>query len=542
MPAYVVVPYASVTRGRAPVDATARSRQTPCVLPLLVRRAYGVLGTRYRFVLVAGEVWSSLVVAVVTVLLASRFYDGLSVRQVLVVVAAAAVLTVASVCLAATGARDAFRFIEGWRTSALRTPRDTVEAWQVATTFTLRQFRRDSASVTVATVLPTSVLAALVWDIGWAGFGAMLLASVIPAIYALVLSYSVGEFLARPLIEEIAAALPADFVFVPRGLPLARRLRIALPAYTTCSGIAVAAIVGGGGGSERLALVVVVALVIGVLLSTELSVFLGSSITEPLGEVRRGLERVRSGRYDGRVPVLSSDEVGELAHDFNRMSAGLAEREELREAFGTYVDKDVAQLILSGRFPAEGIEVDVSVLFCDVRDFTAYAEHAAATEVVATLNALFSEIVPVIEAYGGHVDKFLGDGLLAVFGAPEPYLDHADRAVDAARMIVDAVALGASGLSVGAGVNSGRVVAGPLGGAGRLNFSVIGDAVNVAARVEAATRQTGDDVLLTVATRDMLLRPQALVSRGELALKGKTAPVELFAPVPRTADLVADVE
>ncbi len=151
---------------------------------------------------------------------------------------------------------------------------------------------------------------------------------------------------------------------------------------------------------------------------------------------------------------------------------------------------------------------------------------------IATLNALFAEIVPVVEAYGGHVDKFLGDGLLAVFGAPEVQPDHADRAVDAARMIVDTVTMGASGLRVSAGVNSGRVVAGPLGGAGRLNFSVIGDAVNVAARVEAATRATGDDVLLTRDTRAMLVRPQRLVSRGELPLKGKSEPVELFAQVP----------
>ena len=104
---------------------------------------------------------------------------------------------------------------------------------------------------------------------------------------------------------------------------------------------------------------------------------------------------------------------------------------------------------------------------------------------------------------------------------------------------VDAVALGTSGLTVAAGVNSGRVVAGPLGGAGRLNFSVIGDAVNVAARVEAATRRTGDDVLITAATRDMLVRGHDLVSRGELPLKGKSAPVELFAPLP-LADAVVE--
>ncbi len=514
------------------MDARVGSRHTPGVLLPLVRRAYRALGPRYRFVLVAGETAASLLVVVVTIFLASRFYDGLSVVQVGSVMLATAVLAAGSVGYAAHRAGEAFRVIEQWRRTALSTPSETVAAWEVATTFTLRHYRRSVVRVVGVTVLPSSGLAAITWDIGWAGFGAMLLASVIPAVYATVLSYSVGEVLARPMIEEIAADLPADFVFRAHGLSLTKRLRITLPAYTTCSGIAVAAIVGDGGGSGQLALVVLVSVVIGTLLSTELSTFLGASVTGPLDDVRLGLERVRSGEYGGRVPVLSSDDIGELAHDFNRMASGLAEREELREAFSTYVDRDVARLILGGQFPAEGVEVDVSLLFCDVRDFTRYAENAAATEVIATLNALFSEIVPIVEAYGGHVDKFLGDGLLAVFGAPDFQPDHADRAVDAARMIVDAVALGTSGLTVGAGVNSGRVVAGPVGGAGRLNFSVIGDAVNVAARVEGATRHTGDDVLITAATQAMLVRPQALVSRGELPLKGKSEPVALFAPVP----------
>ena len=93
------------------------------------------------------------------------------------------------------------------------------------------------------------------------------------------------------------------------------------------------------------------------------------------------------------------------------------------------MDKEVAALILSGQFPEGGVEVDVSIMFCDVRGFTSYAEEAAATEVVATLNRLFEVMVPIVDRHGGHVDKFIGDGLLAVFGAPEPYPDHADRAV-----------------------------------------------------------------------------------------------------------------
>ena len=103
------------------------------------------------------------------------------------------------------------------------------------------------------------------------------------------------------------------------------------------------------------------------------------------------------------------------------------------------MDKEVAALILSGQFPEEGVEVDVSIMFCDIRGFTSYAESAAATEVVATLNRMFEVMVPIVDRHGGHVDKFIGDGLLAVFGAPEAYPDHADRAVGAACEIVAAV-------------------------------------------------------------------------------------------------------
>ena len=148
-------------------------------------------------------------------------------------------------------------------------------------------------------------------------------------------------------------------------------------------------------------------------------------------------------------------------------------------------------------------------------------------------------MVPIVDKHGGHVDKFIGDGLLAVFGAPERYDDHADRAVAAAREIVAATAAIDTGLSVAAGVNTGRVVAGSIGGAGRLNFSVIGDAVNVAARVEAATRQTGDDVLITAATAAMLRTEVPLVSRGSVPLKGKAEPLEVLAPLgPVTAPTV----
>jgi adenylate cyclase len=255
------------------------------------------------------------------------------------------------------------------------------------------------------------------------------------------------------------------------------------------------------------------------------------SVAERVGELRRALARVRAGDFAARVVVDDASEIGRLQVGFNAMTAGLAERERIREVFGIYVDRDVAEHILQGA-ALQGDEVEVTLMFVDVRNFTTFAERLRPIEVVAALNRLFERIVPLVHRHGGHVDKYAGDGLLAVFGAPRRYLDHADRALRAALEISDAVRdeFGTT-LSVGVGLNSGPVVAGNVGGGGRLEFSVIGDAVNVAARVESATRQTGDLVLLTGQTLALLDGDHGeFVARPGLGLKGKTAPVEIYAP------------
>ena len=247
------------------------------------------------------------------------------------------------------------------------------------------------------------------------------------------------------------------------------------------------------------------------------------------------MSRVAAGDLTARVPVTTSDELGELAHDFNLMARGLEEREQMRAAFGTYVDKEVAALILSGQFPEEGVEVDVSIMFCDVRGFTSYAESAPATEVVAVLNRLFSVMVPIVDQQRRPRRQVHrrrpARGLRRAGGLPRPRRPRGPRRPRDRR--------GDSGArhrpDRGCGVNTGRVVAGSIGGAGRLNFSVIGDAVNIAARVEAATRETGDDVLITAATAAMLESDIPLVSRGSVPLKGKSEPMEVFAPVPVAA-------
>jgi class 3 adenylate cyclase len=499
------------------------------VLDRIMGWLYERLGSRYWALLVAGETAVSVFVVLLTVAILSTYY-GASVAEAGWIALTGCGLTVLAVLWAAMQAREAFDTVQSWRRATAPGAQLTVDAWEAATTLTLRQYRRNSWWVNASVVLPTVAVTIVLLDLGWTDFLVVLLACLVPAAYATVLSYSVGETLSRPLVADIAAALPDDFAFERHGLPVAKRIRLGLPTYTVATGIVVAAIVGDRDGSHGLLLAVLAALVVGLSLSQELAILLARGITEPITRVRRALDQVAAGDLSARVPVTTSDELGQLAHDFNLMARGLQEREHMRAAFGTYMDKEVARLILSGQFPEEGVEVDVSILFCDVRGFTSYAEQAPATEVIATLNRLFELIVPIVDRHGGHVDKFIGDGLLAVFGAPEPYPDHADRAVATACEIVATAAAG-SGLSVGVGVNTGPVVAGSIGGAGRLNFSVIGDAVNVAARVEAATRQTGDDVLVTAATRQLLVTAPPMVSRGTVALKGKAEPIEVFAPV-----------
>jgi adenylate cyclase len=267
------------------------------------------------------------------------------------------------------------------------------------------------------------------------------------------------------------------------------------------------------------------------LLATTLA---ARTTADPIASVRRALARVQRGDFDVRVPVYDGSQVGQLQLGFNEMVAGLAERERIREAFGTYVDPEVAAHILEEGTDLAGEDVEVTAMFIDVRNFTGFAERTPARDVVSAINRLFERIVPIIHTHGGRVDKFIGDGLLAVFGAPRRQPDHADQALCAALEVADAVA--ADELHIGVGLSSGTVVAGNIGGGRRYEFSVIGDAVNVAARVEAATRQTGDRVLLAERTVELLKGATVeLVERPGVELKGKRQTVRVYAAV-RTRD------
>src|SRR5205823_12601050 len=180
-------------------------------------------------------------------------------------------------------------------------------------------------------------------------------------------------------------------------------------------------------------------------------------------------------------------------------------------------------------------EVEVTIVFLDICDFTSFAENASARETVDYLNDFFGLVVPLLLKHGGHANKYVGDGVLGVFGAPERLPDHADRAVAAALEIAHAVwERYRDELRIGIGVNSGPVSAGTVGGGGRLEFAVIGDPVNVAARVEEATRDTGDRILVTESTRALMSDDSRvrLEPRGSLPVRGRSEPVNVYAPVP----------
>jgi adenylate cyclase len=472
----------------------------------------------------------ALVVASIGALLSLLYAPQLSVADLAIVLALSWLIYVVDGALAIRPIREGLVPLEEW--SRRRDEASAREAWRATADLPFALLRRRASFVAVAVLI-------VVWDVvgvrrlglSTASFLLFVPGSILVWLYWLVLRFFVMEQLLRPVLADVGCELP-DGGGVPRPrVTLARRLLVAVPAITIIAGTIVAGVVGNH-TVGTVALGVGVSLLVVAAIASWLVVLLADSVAGPIGDLREAAERVGRGDLGVRVPVVSVDETGALAQSFNAMVEGLRERERIREAFGTYVDRDVAEHILREGTSLAGEEVEVTMMFIDIRDFTGFAERSSAPEVVATLNRMFECIVPLIREHGGHVDKFVGDGLLAVFGAPRRQEDHADQALAAAREIDRAVHEQLEdGLEIGIGLNSGTVVAGNVGGAGRLEFSVIGDAVNVAARVEAATRQTGDVILVAENVKDLLRDGKVeLEARPSMPLKGKTEPVALYAP------------
>jgi class 3 adenylate cyclase len=433
--------------------------------------------------------------------------------------------------------RETFRLLkpsDAWLRGH-RTPDTAIDAWRALAGLPLDFLRALRCAWVTVSILPITIYIYLELDSpGLTTFLILMAGTAVVLMYGVFLRFFMTELILQPVLADVADELPDGAELGKRTVPLKWRLLAALPAMNIITGVTVAGLAERGDSSlEDLGFNVLVAIVVAFTISFELSLLLSRSILGPLWRLRRGTERVAAGDLGVRVPVTGTDEAGQLAGSFNTMMRGLQERQRLHEAFGAFVDPQVADRVLLEGPMLPGEEVEVTIMFLDIRSFTAFAERSSAAEVVARLNAFFDQVVPVLAKHGGHANKFVGDGLLGVFGAPDRLPDHADRAVLAALEIAQLVrARYGTELEIGIGVNSGPVVAGTVGGGGHVEFTVIGDPVNTAARVEEVTRTTGDVVLITEATRCLLSDGCAdCEARDEVELKGKSERVRLWAPV-----------
>ncbi len=262
-------------------------------------------------------------------------------------------------------------------------------------------------------------------------------------------------------------------------------------------------------------------------------------LSGPLRRLRLGVERLRDGDLAVRVPPTSRDEVGELTRAFNEMGDALLQKQRIQNAFGRYVNDYVLNQLLEGPDgeALAGMEREVTILFADVRGFTHLSEGLKARAVVGLLKEVFQLASDRILERGGTIDKFIGDSVMAYFGAPVHQPDHGLRAVSAAVDILQSVEARNRGLrgsgnpaalpvEVGIGIHTGVVVVGDVGSDRRTDFTVVGDAVNVAHRLEKLARP--GQILISEAVQRAVRGARRLRFEGERQLSGREEPVHVY--------------
>jgi adenylate cyclase len=256
------------------------------------------------------------------------------------------------------------------------------------------------------------------------------------------------------------------------------------------------------------------------------------SVAEPLDAMRAALTRLGGGRLDARVEVDDGSEVGLLQSGFNRMAAGLEEREKLRDLFGRHVGEEVASAAMAGDRPELGGEVrEVAVLFVDLCGSTAMASRRPPREVVRVLNDFFAVVVDVVGRHGGWVNKFEGDAAMCVFGAPVDHPDPAGAALAAARDLRRRLHV-VPDVDAGIGLSAGPAVAGNVGAEQRFEYTVIGDPVNEAARLCDLAKRRDERVLASEAILTRSHNGEGERWRGceEVVLRGRRRPTKICVP------------
>lgn len=265
-------------------------------------------------------------------------------------------------------------------------------------------------------------------------------------------------------------------------------------------------------------------------LALHLGKIIAQAFIQPLTEIIEKVSLIEKGQFDAKVKIFSKDEIGELGHAINRMGSGLGKREKIEKTFRKYVDAQIAQRILDGvetELRIEGQNVDAVVLFADIRGFTTLSEKSEPQDIVKLLNQFFERMVKVIQQHEGVIDKFIGDNIMVVWGVPRPIEDAETKAVKAALGMIEEVkkwnqelrSQGYAEIGVGIGINTGKVVAGSIGSADRMEYTVIGDTVNTAQRAESIAKR--QQIVVTDHIYDKLKNELVATAMEPVKVKGK---------------------
>jgi class 3 adenylate cyclase len=253
-----------------------------------------------------------------------------------------------------------------------------------------------------------------------------------------------------------------------------------------------------------------------------ISLVLAHGLSVPLRELVAGTNEIRRGNFDVKVRVRSRDDIGKLASSFNEMAEGLALKEKYRTVLNLVADEKVAKQLIDNQAALGGELREVSAIFCDVRGFTALTQNMPPEEVIEMLNEHMAVLARVVKQNNGVVDKFVGDALMAIFGAP---ISHGNDALDAAKcalsLVIEREKLNQTSrhkLRIGVGLATGKVVAGCMGSTDRLNYTVLGERVNLAARL--CSQAKAGQVIIDQTTRERLGETISSAPLPELHLKG----------------------
>lgn len=360
----------------------------------------------------------------------------------------------------------------------------------------------------------------------------------ISSIVVAAIIYLESEFTLRPVAARALADDPN--AARRRGVGVAARMAIfwSLGTAAPLSGLVIAGIVALAQQDTtrtQLAIIMLVTSGISLIISLVVTLLNARAVVGPIRSVRDAMRAVERGNYDVDVVVYDGTELGRLQSGFNHMVHGLREREQIRDLFGRHVGREVAAAAADlGEVELGGETREVSVLFVDLVGSTTYAAEHTPAETVAVLNRFFGVVVDEVDHRKGLVNKFIGDAVLAIFGAPVPQAGHASAALAAARAMAARLAEEVPEVGAGIGVATGSVVAGNVGHEQRFEYTVIGDAVNCAARLTDLAKDVPGLVLASWDSVEVASPGEAArwTRHGSAVLRGRSAETDLAVPLP----------